>query len=142
MTTASSPVPTAGNSSAFPRWRLISYWVATVFTAGNAAVAGAMDILRMQPLFAMLLGLGYPAYFAAILGTWKVLGAVALVAPRRPLLKEWAYAGMFIDFTAAIISYVAVGEGCTANLIGPIMSIGFLVVSWTLRPSSRRLTAG
>lgn len=120
----------------------MAYWVATVFTAGNAAVAGAMDILRMPPLFAMLLRLGYPAYFAAILGTWKVLGAVALAAPRHPLLKEWAYAGMFIDFTAAIVSYVAVGEGSTANLIGPIISIGFLVVSWTLRPSSRRLSAG
>jgi hypothetical protein len=120
---------------------MIAYWVATVFIAGNAAVAGTMDILRTQPLFATVLRLGYPAYFAAILGTWKVLGAIALVAPRGPWLKEWAYAGMFIDFAAATVSYVATGEGSLPNLIGPILSIGFLVVSWSLRPPSRRLFA-
>jgi hypothetical protein len=57
---------------------MIAYWVATVFVAGNSAVAGALDILRIQPFFGILLHLGYPAYFSTILGVWKVLGAVAI----------------------------------------------------------------
>ena len=44
---------------------------------------------------------GYPSYFPVLLGTWKVLGAVALLVPRRPLLKEWAYAGAFFTYTGA-----------------------------------------
>jgi DoxX-like family len=66
-----------------------------------------------------------------------VLGAIALLAPRYPRIKEWAYAGLFIDYSAAAASHVAVGDGAV-RLVGPVMSIVLLVVSWTLRPSSRR----
>ncbi len=138
MTTASSTALTGGNSAAFPRRRMIAYWAATVLVAGPAAIAGAIDVLRIQPLFAQLLQLGYPAYFGTILGVWKVLGAVALLAPRYPRVKEWAYAGMFIDYTAAFVSYVAVGAGSASNLSGPVVSITFLAASWALRPPSRR----
>jgi uncharacterized membrane protein YphA (DoxX/SURF4 family) len=120
-----------------PRWRTIAYWVTTVLVAAPAAVAGTMDVLRIQPLFSQLLQLGYPAYFATILGIWKVLGAVALLTPRYPRVKEWAYAGMFIDYTAAVVSYVAVGVGSASNLSGPVMSVAFLAASWALRPPSR-----
>lgn len=117
------------------RW-IVVYWAATVYIAATSAVAGTMDILRIEPMFGILLHLGYPAYFATLLGTWKVLGAVALLVPLVPqLVKEWAYAGMFITFTAAIVSHQAVGDG-VVSLVGPILSIGFLAASWALRPSS------
>jgi|HubBroStandDraft_2_1064218.scaffolds.fasta_scaffold58717_2 uncharacterized membrane protein YphA (DoxX/SURF4 family) len=137
MTTASSPASVGGHNPTVPRWRTIAYWVATVLVAAPAAVAGTMDVLRIQPLFSQLLQLGYPAYFATILGIWKVLGAVALLTPRYPRVKEWAYAGMFIDYTAAVVSYVAVGVGSASNLSGPVMSVAFLAASWALRPPSR-----
>jgi DoxX-like protein len=130
-----------GNASIFPRGRAIVYWVATAIIAGNGVVAGMIDILRVQPLFGILLHLGYPAYFGTILGTWKVLGAIALLAPGYPLVKEWAYAGSFVDYTAAVASYVAVGDRLPSHLAGPIVSILFLVASWALRPPSRRVAA-
>jgi uncharacterized membrane protein YphA (DoxX/SURF4 family) len=136
MTTASSLA-----STPLPRRRIILYWLATAFVGGNSVIAGAMDVLRMQPLFGLLLHLGYPAYFATILGVWKVLGGLALLAPRAPRLKEWAYAGLFIDFTAAAVSHLAMGDGA-AQVAGPVMSTLFLAASWTLRPPSRRLVAG
>jgi DoxX-like protein len=139
MTTANLQPLTAGKSAAIPRWRTIVYWVVTVYVAGTAVIAGAMDLLRVEPVFGDLLHLGYPAYFGAILGTWKVLGALVLVVPRYPRVKEWAYAGMFIDFSAAVVSYVAVGDVVVSKLIGPIMAIACLGASWALRPSSRRL---
>ena len=141
MTTASSPALAGGNSAAFPRRQMLAYWVATLFVTVTAAAAGTMDILRIEPLFGVMLHMGYPAYFATILGTWKVLGAVALLAPRYPRIKEWAYAGMFIDYTAAVASYVAVGDGTVSNLIGPLLSLALLVTSWRLRPLSPRIAA-
>jgi uncharacterized membrane protein YphA (DoxX/SURF4 family) len=140
MTTATSTL-TGGEPSAFLRRRMIAYWFATVLVAGPAAMAGTMDVLRIQPLFSQLLQLGYPAYFGIILGIWKVLGAIALLAPRYPRVKEWAYAGMFIDYTAAVASYVSVGDGTVSNLIGPLLSLALLVTSWRLRPRSRRIAA-
>ena len=142
MSTASSVDLAKRDATAFPRTRTIAYWVATGLVAGPAAIAGTIDILRIQPLFSQLLELGYPAYFGAILGTWKVLGAAALLAPGYPRVKEWAYAGMFIDYTAAIVSYVAVGAGTASNLSGPFLALAFLVASWALRPPSRRVHTG
>jgi heme/copper-type cytochrome/quinol oxidase subunit 3 len=52
----------------------------------------------------------YRAYFVAILGFWKVLGEIALLAPRLPLLKEWAHDGAFFDLTGATASHVASGH--------------------------------
>ena len=42
----------------------------------------------------MLAHLGYPQYFANILGAWQLAAAAALIAPGLPLVKEWAYAGV------------------------------------------------
>jgi hypothetical protein len=40
----------------------------------------AQDILRLPPLFGILKYLEYPGYFSVILGVWKVLGTVAVLA--------------------------------------------------------------
>ncbi len=125
-------------ASQMPRRWTIAFWLATLFVALNQLWAGVSDVLHAQPLFGILLHLGYPPYFSTLLGIWKLLAAVVLVAPRRPLVKEWAYAGLFFDFSAAIVSHVAVGDG-VVSFIGPIVSIVALFGSWYLRPQSRRL---
>lgn len=54
--------------------------------------------------------LGYPLYFLTIIGLWRVLGAIAILVPRFPRLKEWAYAGIFFDLTGAAASHAAAGD--------------------------------
>jgi hypothetical protein len=129
---------TIANTYGSPSLSRSFYWVATAYVAITSLVAGLMDLMRVEPLFGILIHLGYPAYFAAILGTWKVLGAIALTAPRYPRVKEWAYAGLFIDFTAAIASHAAMGDDAVSQ-IGPTLSLGLVAASWWLRPASRRL---
>jgi hypothetical protein len=109
-----------------------------LFVGIPALAAGTMDVLHLQPLFGLLLHLGYPAYFATILGVWKVLGAIVLLAPRYPLIKEWAYAGMVIDYSSAALSHAALGDGAGA-IAAPALSLVTLAASWYLRPRSRRL---
>jgi len=78
-------------------------------------------------------------YFFAILGVWKFLGAVAILAPGFPRLKEWAYAGIFFDLTGAALSCAAVG-GYGAygfHVLAPLIIAGLMVASWALRPASR-----
>ena len=83
--------------------------------------------------------LGYPMYFFAILGVWKVLGAIAILVPRFPRLKEWAYAGIFFDLTGAAASCaLAGGYGAYGfHVIAPLILTAFMVASWALRPESR-----
>ena len=127
-------------SSAFrSRPRIIAYWVTTALVVSELALGGVWDILRVPQVRALIERLGYPLYFLVILGTWKLLGAVALVIPRFPCLKEWAYAGVFFDLTGAVASQWASGLLDAATMAYPLVMTGVAVASWALRPPSRRL---
>jgi uncharacterized membrane protein YphA (DoxX/SURF4 family) len=126
--------------SAFSSRRyIIAYWVTTALVVFELALGGAWDVLRVPQVRGLIERLGYPQYFLVILGTWKLLGAVALVIPRFPRLKEWAYAGVIFDLTGAIASLLFAGLIDVGTLAYPILMTGVAVASWALRPPSRRL---
>lgn len=122
----------------FTKVRTIGYWAATAIIAFQFAVGGAVSLLRPPPVLAGMAELGYPVYFALILGTWKVLGALAVVAPRYPRLKEWAYAGIFFDLTGAAFSHAATGASI-GKIASPLVFLAIALISWALRPEPRRL---
>jgi len=118
----------------------IAYWTTTGLVAFFIGGGGASQIWQytVNP-HGVVPVLGYPMYFFAILGFWKVLGAVAILVPRFPRLKEWAYAGIFFDLTGAAASCAAVG-GYGAygfHVLAPLIIAGLTVASWALRPESR-----
>jgi DoxX-like family len=118
-------------------WRSAGYWLATVIVAGELGLGGVWDIARIPYVRGLVTHLGYPSYFLVLLGTWKVLGAVALVVPRRPLLKEWAYAGAFFTYSGAIVSHLSTGYDLGELWLLAVLT-AFTVLSWALRPPSRR----
>ena len=120
------------------RWRMAMYWLATVAVAAELGLGGWWDIARLQFVDTLITHLGYPSYFLVLLGTWKVLGAGALLVPRRPLLKEWAYACAFFAYTGAIVSHLATGYGL-AELVLLVPLTALTMLSWALRPASRRM---
>ena len=130
-------------SSAFTsRYRVIGYWVTTALVVFELALGGVWDILRVPQVRDLIERLGYPQYLLVILGIWKLLGAVALVIPRFPRLKEWAYAGVLFDLTGAVASLLASGLVDAGTLAYPITMTGVAGTSWALRPPSRRLGPG
>jgi len=82
--------------------------------------------------------LGYPIYFLTILGVWKILGVVAVLIPRFPLLKEWAYAGFFFVMSGAIFSHIAVGDRMI-ELLPSLLLLILTVVSWYFRSANRKV---
>jgi uncharacterized membrane protein YphA (DoxX/SURF4 family) len=114
----------------------IGYWAATGLLALAFAFGGAVDFARTPDVEAGLAHLGYPGYFASILGLWKVLGAIAIVVPRFPRLKEWAYAGMLFDLTGAAASHALVGDP-VSHIVVPLVLLLPLAASWALRPEGR-----
>ena len=120
------------------RWQSAGYWLATTAVAAELAVGGIWDITRLPSVRDLVMHLGYPSYFLVLLGTWKVLGAIALLVPRQPLLKEWAYAGAFFTYTGATASHLATGYDLAEA--GPLAVLtARTVLSWALRPPSRRM---
>jgi hypothetical protein len=116
--------------------KLIGYWVTTGLCAAAFLAAGAAELGSAAGAVASTLALGYPAYLVTILGVWKVLSVPALLAPRLPRLKEWAYAGIFFDLTGAAASHAFSGES-PAKIATPLVLLLIAAASWALRPPSR-----
>lgn len=119
----------------------IIYWTATgLFTFGMLA-SGLAQIFHSKAMVELIAPLGYPDYFLYIIGFWKVLGVLVILAPQFKLVKEWAYAGFFFAMTGALISHLASGNDSLQALIGPFMQTIFIIVSWYFRPADRRITS-
>jgi uncharacterized membrane protein YphA (DoxX/SURF4 family) len=116
----------------FTRGRAMFYWVATLAVASELALGGVWDLVRIDYVRDVVEHLGYPTYLLTIMGVWKIPGAVTLLIPRFPRLKEWVYAGAVINYASAAASHVIVGDGIGA-VVAPVVLLGFTVTSWALR---------
>jgi len=117
----------------------IIYWVATaLFTVGMFS-SGLQQLFRSKQMIDILGHLGYPPYLMTILGTWKILGVIAVLMPGFKLLKEWAYAGFFFVMTGALASHIACNDFEAKAILGPLFQTIFIVVSWYFRPANRRI---
>lgn len=115
----------------------IIYWIATVWLALGMFSTGIVQLMKRKEEIDMISGLGYPVYFLTILGTWKVLGVLAVLLPKFPVLKEWAYAGFFFAMSGAIFSHIASGNA--VNEVFPSLLLLILTaISWWFRPVDRK----
>ena len=116
----------------------IIYWIATIWLSLGMASTGIVQLMKIKEEADMMDRLGYPLYFLTILGIWKLLGVIAVLIPKTPLVKEWAYAGFFFAMTGAILSHIAVADPAK-DLFGPLLLVVLTIVSWYFRPAERKL---
>jgi len=132
MTNSNLPTGKAGK---------IIYWIATLWLALGMVSTGGGQLFKMkegQGGMDMITHLGYPIYLVTILGIWKILGVAAVLTPKFPLLKEWAYAGFFFAMTGAIFSHIASGDSVIA-IFPALLLLVLTIVSWYFRPADRKL---
>jgi hypothetical protein len=67
-----------------------------------------------------------------------MLGVITVLAPKYPLVKEWAYAGFFFAMSGAIFSHISAGSAMT-DVLPPLLLLVLTVISWYFRPESRKL---
>jgi uncharacterized membrane protein YphA (DoxX/SURF4 family) len=123
----------------------IIYWISTIWLALGMAATGIQQLFHMKVEGALappgvygITQLGYPVYLLTILGVGKILGVIALLIPKFPLLKEWAYAGFFYLLIGAIFSHIATGHSMSELFPSALLLI-LLVASWYFRPTDRKL---
>jgi len=123
----------------------IIYWISTIWLALGMLSTGTLQLFRANaegtlapPGVYGITHLGYPVYFLTILGIWKILGVVALLIPKFPLLKEWTYAGFFFVMSGAIFSHIAVGDSIS-EIFPSLLLLILTVVSWYFRPGDRKI---
>jgi uncharacterized membrane protein YphA (DoxX/SURF4 family) len=109
------------------------HWITTGLAALAFLAPGIGNLAHVAHIVDDMARLGYPSYFLTILGTWKILGAIVIIVPGIPRVKEWAYAGMMFDLTGAALSRAATGDPLPL-ILGPLVVAGIVVASWALRP--------
>jgi uncharacterized membrane protein YphA (DoxX/SURF4 family) len=116
----------------------IIYWVATLWLALGMTSTGIVQLIKMDEEVTKMAQLGYPAYILTLLGVFKILGVVAVLVPRFPLVKEWAYAGFIFNMSGAVFSHLISGSE-PVELFGPMLLLVLTVVSWYFRPADRKI---
>lgn len=116
----------------------IIYWIATLWLSLGMASTGIVQVLRLKEETEFVLLLGYPAYFLTIIGVWKLLGVVAVLVPKLPVVKEWAYAGFFFVSSGALISQLAMGHTAIGEWFPAVLLLILTIISWYYRPAGRK----
>lgn len=110
----------------------------TLFLSIGMIAGGTQQLLQIGGYNEIVTKLGYPLYMLSILGTWKILGVLAILIPGRPLLKEWAYAGFFFVMSGAAISHIVMKEPFS-EVMPSLTLLAATIASWSLRPIDRKI---
>ena len=116
----------------------IVYWISTTWLALGMLSTGIVQLLQRKEQVDLISSLGYPVYFLSLLAIWKILGVIALLIPKFPLLKEWTYAGFFFAMSGAVFSHIASGSPAK-DIFGPMLLLLLSAISWHFRPADRRI---
>lgn len=107
----------------------ILYWVFAGLFSVFMLFSAIPDIMVVKAAIDMVSDhLGYPQYIIPFLGVAKLLGAIAILIPGFPRIKEWAYAGLFYDLAGATYSSIALGD----PFIGPQGGWLFMILPFTV----------
>ena len=116
----------------------IIYWIFTAWMSLGMVSTAIVQLIRQEKEVAMFTHLGYPLYLMTLLAIWKLLGVIAVLIPKFPVLKEWAYAGFFFAMSGAIISHIAIGDGIK-EIFPSLLLFTLVLISWYFRPANRRI---
>ncbi|CAM4138790.1 DoxX family protein [Zobellia nedashkovskayae] len=67
--------------------------------------------------------LGYPLYLIFVLGAAQLLGLTILIFNKSNWLREWAFAGFFLNFAFGIIAHLMIRDGNGASAVFCIIAL-------------------
>jgi DoxX-like family len=113
----------------------ITYWATTGLLAADAIFVAILYLSGNAQVVNAFVHLGYPQQLRFLLGIAKFLGAIALIMPGVPRLKEWAYAGFTFAWIAASIAHYIAGD--RAQSVLAVVLLVMLWFSYATRPATR-----
>ncbi|WP_306620296.1 DoxX family protein [Chryseobacterium ginsenosidimutans] len=116
----------------------IIYWIFTLWMSLGMVSTAIVQLIKSKDELANFINLGYPTYLMSIIGIWKILGVIAVLIPKYPLLKEWAYAGFFFIMSGAIISHIIVNDPIS-KILPAVLLLILVIISWYFRPAERKI---
>lgn len=123
----------------FQKRNKIIYWFFTLWMALGMVSTAIVQLMKNKDELANFTNLGYPSYLMTIIGVWKILGVIAILIPKFPLLKEWAYSGFFFVMSGAVISHIIVNDPVSKTFSAVLLLI-LVIISWYFRPADRKIS--
>ncbi|UMQ42712.1 DoxX family protein [Chryseobacterium sp. Y16C] len=123
----------------FQKRNKIIYWFFTLWMALGMVSTAIVQLMKNKDELANFTNLGYPSYLMTIIGVWKILGVIAILIPKFPLLKEWAYSGFFFVMSGAVISHIVVNDPVSKTFPAVLLLI-LVIISWYFRPADRKIS--
>jgi uncharacterized membrane protein YphA (DoxX/SURF4 family) len=117
----------------------IIYWIFTILFALFMLQSAIGNLMLTEEWVKIMKDLGYPPYLLQFLGVAKLLGVIAILVPRFPLLKEWAYAGFTFDIVGVMYSSIAAFGTRNDVIGGMVFMLVILVVMFVSLIYSRKL---
>ena len=115
--------------------RTVIYVPSTAILVLEVTAGAFMDLAHLPYFVQDVRSIGYPIYVLYIVGVWKVLAVGALLWPKLPRLREWAYAGVFFEMSGAVESHVLAGDP-VSKYAAPLVFTFLTLVSWRGQPES------
>jgi len=107
----------------------ITHWITTGLVVAGMLLS-AYAYLFNPVIKTGFVHLGFPDWFRVELAVAKLLGALTLGIPIIPSrVKEWVYAGFFINFFSALLAHMETGDP-VFNKIAPLFLLALLVTSY------------
>src|SRR5882762_3765735 len=116
--------------------RKISYCASTGLLAAMSLFAAYAYLSASPQAVEGFAHVGYPQQLRILLGIAKLLGAITLLVPGIPKLKEWAYAGFTFAWSSAFVAHYLAKDGPIAFM--PLILLLLLAISYVTRPASRQ----
>jgi uncharacterized membrane protein YphA (DoxX/SURF4 family) len=116
----------------------IIYWVFTLWLSLGLTSTGIVQVLKTEDEVTRMTHLGFPVYALMLLGVLKILAVVAILIPRFPLVKEWAYAGIFFNMIGALYSHIVLSDNMF-QMLPALLMLTLTAISWYFRPADRKV---
>ncbi len=113
----------------------IAYWIVTGLMSALMLLSAVPDVIKHPEAITAFKHLGYPEYLLPFIGVAKILGVIAVLFPRFPRLKEWAYAGLAFDVIGAFYSHMSVGDPLSVAIF-PLIALALILGSYFLYRST------
>lgn len=118
----------------------IIYWFFTLWLSLGMFSTGLVQLLQVKSEVEFINKLGYPSYILIIIGVWKILGVIAVLVPKKALLKEWTYAGFFFAMSGAVASHIFAGDPLK-EIFPPFLLLTLTIISYFARPADRKVSS-
>lgn len=93
------------------KYSKIIYWSSTIIVLLFVGLGSFADLIKIEPIKESFKHIGFPEFMLPFFGLAKLFGSIGIMIKSKPLLREWAYAGIIFYFIGATYIHLALGDG-------------------------------